>query len=1095
MLTTRVDNRYLLLEQIGAGGMGTVYRAEDRLTNTTVALKRVTTPTTHLNFAFRITEDANRDDSASLKLALAQEFQTLASLRHPNIISVLDYGFDDKRPFFTMDYLPNARSILDAGRGQPLTVKVSLLVQTLQALQYLHRRGIVHRDLKPDNVLVTADYQVKVLDFGLSVLITDAEKTTGTMTGTVAYMAPEVLRGEPVRASADLYAFGVIAYELFVGQHPFPTDTINQLFHRILYDLPDFSPLYLLDEPPEVQRALDLILSGLLTKQPADRSDDLQQLIADLNAAVGQPAPPETVAIRESFLQAARFVGRDAEIDRLKAALQAMFDGHGWLWLVGGESGVGKSRLLDELRAWALVSGALVLRGSAISGRGAPYHLWRGIVRRLTLTSDLSDLEAGVLKELVPDVDSLIGRDVPDAPVLPDRAHHQRLIRTLHEVLQRHQSPTLLILEDLQWSPESVEILKGLMNTLSDHPLLIVGSYRNDEQPDLPDQLAGARLITLQRFAPDVTMQLSESMIGSISANPDLLGLIQRETEGNAFFIVETVRALAEEAGQLSAIGQINLPQRVFAGGVRQVILRRLQRVPVDGRAALKLAAVAGRQVDLALLSAAGVDDVTRWLADCENAAVFVVADGRWQFAHDKLREAVLDHLTAEERITLHRQVALALEAVYPNDPAYAMPLVEHWRQAGDAEKEIYYAEIAGQQALAVSAFADAFTIAQRALSHFDDDAVSPENMLLLYVMAEGYSGISDYGQAQCYFGKSLKIARSIGHARTEMNALNGLGRCAARRGAYELSRDLHQMAYDLARAHGEGGAEAVALRGIGTGWFFLEDYDAALDYHRRALAVSEANADAANIADSLTGMGVVSQHADDPASRGYYERGLAVSERIGDRNLAGFCLLGIANDEAAHGRSDTARNYFDRALRVKQEIGDRYGIASAYRWKGWWAFHEGDYANAEVWLLQAIAFYRKVGIVRELGDSLCQLEFVYAAHGDLSRAHATFTDIMQTVYPSPLQAHPLPYVMAYARLLADESPVHSVELLSLAEHYRSKRIRMVTMLMRIIRHDLHQNLTEAAYTAAYSRGMNLNMTSVFEEMQALVSVQAGLGA
>ena len=315
MQTTLVDNRYLLLDQVGAGGMGTVYRAEDRLTNTAVALKRVTTPTANLNFGFRNTENANHDDSASLKLALAQEFQTLASLRHPNIISVLDYGFDDKRPFFTMDYLPDARSILAAGREQPLAVKVSLLVQTLQALQYLHRRGIIHRDLKPDNVLVSADNQVKVLDFGLSVLVGETEHTAGTMTGTVAYMAPEVLRGEPASASADLYAFGVIAYELLVGQHPFPTATINQLFHSILNDLPDFSPLYRLDEPPEVQRALDLILSGLLTKQPADRSSDVQQVIADLDAAVGQPVQGETVAIRESFLQAARFVGRDAEID------------------------------------------------------------------------------------------------------------------------------------------------------------------------------------------------------------------------------------------------------------------------------------------------------------------------------------------------------------------------------------------------------------------------------------------------------------------------------------------------------------------------------------------------------------------------------------------------------------------------------------------------------------------------------------------------------------------------------------------------------------------------------------------------------------
>ncbi len=1091
MLNTRVDNRYLLLEQIGAGGMGTVYRAEDRLNGTIVALKRVTAPTTNLNFALRAVDNVTIGDSASLQLA--QEFQTLASLRHPNIISVLDYGFDNNRPFFTMDYLRDAQPILTAGRGQPLAVKVSLLVQTIQALQYLHRRGIVHRDLKPDNVLVTAEGQVKVLDFGLSVLVSETERTAGTMTGTVAYMAPEVLRGEPASAIADLYALGVIAYELLVEQYPFPPETINQLFHSILYDLLDLSPLYLLDEPPEVQGALISILSKLLTKQPAERSNDMQPVIAELCAAIGQPVQEETVTIRESFLQAARFVGRESEIERLKESLHDLLNGHGGLWLVGGESGVGKTRLLDELRAWALVSGALVLRGNAVSGREMPYQLWRGIIRRLTLTSDLSNLEASVLKELVPDIASLIGWDVPDAPLLSDRANFQRLNRTLHDLLHRHQPPTLLILEDLHWSPESIEILKGLIASLDGLPLLIVGSYRNDEQPNLPDELDGACLITLKRFAPEVTMALSESMIGGMSANPELLGLIQRETEGNAFFIVETVRALAEEAGQLSAIGQINLPERVFAGGVRQVVQRRLNRVPESGQAALKLAAVMGRQVDLDQLSAAGVADVEGWLADCENAAVIVVADGRWQFAHDKLREAVIDHLTAEQMSLLHSQAARALETLYTDDNAYAMPLVEHWRQAGNNEREIYYACIAGQQALAVSAFADAISIADHALTHLDEDSLSLERMTLLLIMAEGYSGISDYDQAQCFYGKSLKISRRLEHASGEMNALNGLGRCAVRHGAYELTGELHRQAYDLARRHGEGGAEAIALRGIGTACFFLEDYDAALDYHRMALEVSEANSDAANIADSLTGMGIVSSHADDPRSRAYYERGLVVSEQIGDRNLMGFCLLGIAIDEGMKGGVELSRRIFQQAIQVKQEIGDRYGVASVYRWMGWDAFCNGDATNAVEPMLKAVAFYRQVGIVRELGDALCQLVYVYAALGDLERARAAYTEAIRTVNPSPLYEHPLPYAMAYARLQFFESLTHTVELLSWAEHYRPKHIRLITMLMELLSAELQAHLSEADYAAAYAHGINLEAAAVLDEIcaagQALINL------
>src|SRR5262249_21886379 len=245
-----IGKRYRLVDQIGQGGMGSVYRATDRLTGQTVALKRVTAPTDQLVFASRT------DASFDLRLSLAHEFRTLASLRHPNIISVLDYGFDDQRqPYFTMDILEDARTILDTGRTKPFDVQIDLITQMLQALAYLHRRGILHRDLKPGNVLVEGG-RVKVLDFGLAI---SRKESGGTTSGTIAYMAPEVLDGKLATEKADLYASGVIAYELLAWKHPFHTENLIGLIDEIQKAIPDMQPV--IEANPGVAPVIERLLA------------------------------------------------------------------------------------------------------------------------------------------------------------------------------------------------------------------------------------------------------------------------------------------------------------------------------------------------------------------------------------------------------------------------------------------------------------------------------------------------------------------------------------------------------------------------------------------------------------------------------------------------------------------------------------------------------------------------------------------------------------------------------------------------------------------------------------------------------------------
>jgi eukaryotic-like serine/threonine-protein kinase len=738
-----IANRYRLLDKIGQGGMGVVYRALDRLDGSIVALKRVTTPGERLQFA-------SKGDSTNFRLALAQEFRVLASLRHPNIISVLDYGFDaERQPFFTMELLENAQTIRAYANGKSVSQQINFLIQVLQALAYLHRRGILHRDLKPDNLLVV-DGQVKVLDFGLAVA-REAIHEDGQTAGTVAYMAPEILQGSSATEPADLYAVGVIAYELFSGHHPFQSKSFSHLINDILNTTPDIEPL-------EIDDSLKLILEKLLAKSPSERYASADEILSIFAQSIGQPISAEAAAIRESYLQAAAFVGREAELQRLTAVLDTMTAGTGSAWLVGGESGVGKSRLLDELRTRALVNGALVLRGQAIVEGGAPYQLWRESLRRLCLQTNLTDLEASVLKSLIPDIGSLINQVVPDAPELDAQAAQLRLLSVIEDVFRKQSQPILLLLEDLQWAEESLSVLKRLTQAVHELPLLIVANYRDDERPNLPAELPDMQPIKLARLDENAIADLSASMLGESGRQPHVIDLLQRETEGNVFFIVEVVRALAEEAGQLAQIGQMTLPLSVFAGGIQTVVQRRLSRVPTAARPLLQIAAVAGRELDLTVLKAAApVTNIDDWLTSV--ATVIDVQDNRYRFAHDKLREGLVQNLPDENRKILHKTVAEAVAIAYPDNPTQYTILHFHWEQVGDLDNARHYAELGGEAALKDSAAAEAIRLLNRALelqpAHVDNLHLGHLHRLL--------------GQAQMALGYTVEAERTLQQAGVEL--------------------------------------------------------------------------------------------------------------------------------------------------------------------------------------------------------------------------------------------------------------------------------------------------------------------------------------
>ncbi len=952
---TLIGRRYILHEELGRGGMGVVFRATDRLAGQIVALKQVNTPPTKDPFATRIGE-VDGTAGNEFRLALAKEFQTLSSLRHPNIISVLDYGFDGQRqPYFTMDYLERSQTILEAAANQSVGIKLDLLAQMLQAIAYLHRRGILHRDLKPANVLVQ-DGHVKVLDFGLAVARSEYDAPQNQAAGTLAYMSPEVLNGSSANVASDLYAVGLMAYEMFSGRYPYNDRDVQQLLKDILETVPDVEVL-------DVVEPLQALIKRLLLKSPEDRLASAAEVISEIDKLLieeQQTLNINSAAIRDAFLQAAQFVGRETEFKQLATAMEMTIIGRGSAWLIGGESGVGKTRLLDELRTLGLVKGAFVLRGQNVSEGGRPYEMWRDILRRLALQTELMDGEAAVVKALVPDIAQLLERDIPDPVELDTKAAQERLIAVITSIFRHQFYPILLILEDMHWaSSESIAVLQQLNAAIVDLPLMIIGSYRNDERPTLPEDLPEMRVMPLERLSREDIARLTESMIGEAGRRPRVVQFVERETEGNVFFMVEVVRALAEEVEHMDQIGLRTLPQKVVAGGIQLVVRRRLNLVPDGAWNLLEAAAIAGRELDLELLRALAdtgeipfaYNSLEKWLITCAEIAVLAVQHERWRFAHDKLREGLLAEMADDAKRDLHRHVAQAIEKVYPDDISRAPALAHHWGGAGDTEKIAHYAALAGVHSMRTGAGIQAKSFFEQAIEAVGKLPDTLENQRMLVDVTTELSRVGLYFASTDFpmiLGRALQAAEKL------------------------------EDEERLARIYGAAGTFHYTRGQVGEGLaFFARSMTFAEKLGIEDLLLMPYN----NIGRAVMVTG------DLPKAEFMLARGIALAEKFNDSELLAGSLAWYGYSMALQGRLEEALPHLERSLVLAQEVNEIGRVVVSYVVRGTIFYHCGRLDEAMVDLLQAKEMAEELNSDIQFINVLGTLGCVEVLRGEIDQA------------------------------------------------------------------------------------------------------------
>ena len=955
-----LNERYMLESELGRGGMGRVFTGRDIKLHRRVAIKF-------------LARGSHNDDELR---RFEQEARAAGSLNHPNVLTVLDIGTHEGNPYIVSELLEGGtlRERLRETSLAPETAS-NYLAQLADGLAAAHERGIVHRDLKPENLFITRDGRLKILDFGIAKLLEPqnessdgqqpAQTQTGAVVGTMGYMSPEQVRGQPADRRSDIFSVGAILYEMLSGQRAFKADSLVETAYSIINDEPP-------ELPEQVPADLQEMVWRCLEKKPEERFQTARELASALQSETGSRRTAATPPPQQALPWRRRWPLAAAAVLALVVAALAALGVQRWrerpsASVRTAREGAGQAAPMKSRRSVA------VLGFKNLSGR--PEDAWLSTALSEMLTTELA---AGERLRTIPE----------------ENVARMKVELALKEAEALATDSLTRVRNNLGAEFVVVGAYLGLGNDAG-------GQIRLDVR--LQDAAAGE---TISAVAQTGTQKNLFDLVSRVGAQlRRKLGVEEVSTAQAA--VVRASFPAAPEAARLYSEGLAKL--RAFdALGARDVLEKAVVEDPNHALAHSALSSAWSRlgYDAKAQEEAKKAFDLSTTLSREDRLQV----EGRYRETNHEWNKAV--------------EIYQTLCDFFPDKVEYGLRLVQAQIGAGKGkaalataerlasllppgreDPEVYLAEAQAAQSfsdfkrmqeaaaraaataeareakLVVATARLAEGIAFRGLGEPKKSRLANEEGQRIYAEAGDSAGVArarnnigtllkdqgDLAGAKAAFEESLAYWRKVGNPSAEAQLLNNLANVLADRDDLAGARRMHEQALAIRRELGNKGGMASSLIGIGNALYGEGDWAGAKRSYQESLAIARELEDRSRISLALNNLAaLLLEQGELAAARTAYEELLSVRRAMGDKTGTAYALNNLGDLFCEQGDLASARKNFGEALALRMQLGEKGNVAYTQRLLAGLAIEEGNPAEAEQLAQKAIEEYHS----EKAGDS-----------------------------------------------------------------------------------------------------------------------------